>query len=75
MEQYKDANYFIHKRLHEEKLPYWDAANMLRTPDICDVSSDGLHVKLWVDIMRARQLLNFLCDDDWNWIGRADAFL
>jgi len=71
----EEANWYTHKRLRAEKLPYWDAASVLRSPQRCNVSGDGVHVKMFVDIVRANILFNKLCDENFDWIGGTDAFL
>eukprot|EP00597_Dinobryon_sp_UTEXLB2267_P004944 CAMPEP_0170062230 /NCGR_PEP_ID=MMETSP0019_2-20121128/3526_1 /TAXON_ID=98059 /ORGANISM="Dinobryon sp., Strain UTEXLB2267" /LENGTH=155 /DNA_ID=CAMNT_0010268309 /DNA_START=1716 /DNA_END=2183 /DNA_ORIENTATION=+ len=71
----EEANWYVHKRLREEKLPYWDAASVLRSPQRCNVSGDGVHVKMFVDIVRANILFNKLCDENFNWIGGIDKFI
>mmetsp|Transcript_15768 Transcript_15768/g.21668 ORF Transcript_15768/g.21668 Transcript_15768/m.21668 type:complete len:337 (+) Transcript_15768:84-1094(+) len=71
----EEANWYIHKRLREEKLPYWDAATVLRSPQRCNVSGDGLHVKLFVDNARANILFNKLCDENFQWIGGVETFI
>mmetsp|Transcript_26501 Transcript_26501/g.36496 ORF Transcript_26501/g.36496 Transcript_26501/m.36496 type:complete len:333 (-) Transcript_26501:29-1027(-) len=71
----EEANFYVHKRLREEKLPYWDAASVLRSPQRCNVSGDGVHVKMFVDIVRANILFNKLCDENFNWIGGIDKFI
>lgn len=68
------ANYYTNWRTLKDKLPYWDAAAPLRTPDRCKYLDDGLHVKMFVDIMRAKMLLNHLCDSNMNWRGSLDFF-
>lgn len=71
----EEANKYVNKRLLKEKMPYWDAAAVLRTPTRCNVSDDGLHVKMFVDIMRAKMLFNHLCDADMNWRGSTSQFI
>jgi hypothetical protein len=73
-EMTRAANIYTRTKLREMKLPYYDFAAPLRTPQICQVSSDGVHVKMWVDLVRAQILLNHLCDENYNWVGSADAF-
>jgi hypothetical protein len=74
-EMIRQANAYTRKKLRELKLPYYDLAAPLRTPQICDISGDGLHVKVWVDLVRAQILLNHLCDENNNWVGGAEAFV
>ena len=64
-----EGNYVTRKLLREKGLPYYDSAAPLRTPQICDLSSDGVHVKMWVDLVRAQIMLNHLCDENNNWVG------
>jgi hypothetical protein len=70
----EEGNFITHAKLRELKLPYWDAAAPLRSPQRCDVSSDGVHVKMWVDLVRAQMMLNHLCDEDNNWVGDINRF-
>ena len=64
----EDAIYYMNVKMREEKLrPYWDATSVLRTPNRCDQSADGVHVKSYVDIMRAKMLFSYLCDENMNW--------
>lgn len=69
-----EGNYVTRKTLRDKNLPYFDSAMALRTPQICDVSSDGVHVKMWVDLVRAQILLNHLCDENNNWVGDVNRF-
>ena len=69
------ANWFAHMQLRAEKLPYWDAASVLRTPMRCSISADGVHVKMFVDTVRANILFNKLCDENFQWVGGEDAFV
>lgn len=71
----EDANYFVNARMKLENLPYWDAGAPLRSPYRCNVSDDGLHVKMFVDIMRAKMLFHHLCTKDMTWKGTLDSFL
>lgn len=68
------ANYHVLKMMRHQKLPYFDAASVLRTPKRCEASSDGLHLKMWVDIVRAKILFNHLCDENMNWVGDLNRF-
>ena len=70
----EDSNYVVHKKLHDQGLPYFDAAAPLRSPQRCNVSFNGLHVKMWVDIVRAKILFNHLCDESMNWVAGIDRF-
>mmetsp|Transcript_2340 Transcript_2340/g.4930 ORF Transcript_2340/g.4930 Transcript_2340/m.4930 type:complete len:340 (-) Transcript_2340:96-1115(-) len=69
-----EANYYTRKALREEGLPYYDSAAPLRSPQICNVSSDGVHVKMWVDLVRAQIMLNHLCDENYNWVADISRF-
>lgn len=40
----------------------------------CDYSADGLHVKMFVDNMRAKMLFNHICDHEFNWKGDMSHF-
>jgi len=71
----EDANRFVHNKLRELKLPYFDAAAVLRSPQRCELSYNGLHVKMWVNIERVKMLFNHLCDEELNWVGSADRFV
>ena len=70
-----DANRFVHNKLRELKLPYFDAAAVLRSPQRCELSYNGLHVKMWVNIERVKMLFNHLCDEELNWVGTVDRFV
>jgi hypothetical protein len=69
------VNSYVNAKAKKDKIPYWDAAAPLRTPSRCDLLDDGVHVKMFVDIMRAKMLFNHLCDKDMNWRGGPDSFL
>lgn len=71
----EELNWYTNKRMLEEKLPYWDAGAVLRSPQRCNVSDDGVHVKMYVDIMRAKMLFNHLCDGEMNWRGSPNMFI
>jgi hypothetical protein len=60
--------------LRQMNISFYDSAAPLRTPQLCDISSDGVHVKMWVDLVRAQMLLNHLCDEDSNWVGDISRF-
>jgi hypothetical protein len=62
-----DANRAADAHFLENKLPYWDTNAVLRTPDMCEHSADGVHVNQYVDMMRAKMLFNHICDHEWNW--------
>lgn len=70
-----EINTYMNVRCMQEKLPYWDIGAVLRTPDHCDVLDDGIHVKMYVDVMRAKMLFNHLCDENMNWRGKAENFI
>lgn len=70
-----EANYYINQKTKKLKIPYWDSAAVLRGSHRCNISADGLHVKVWVEIMRAKMLLNHLCDSHFNWRGNKDNFI
>jgi hypothetical protein len=74
-EMVREANNHTRHMLRNINAPYYDLAAPLRTPQICDVSADGLHVKMWVDVVRAQILLNYLCDENNQWVGSAEAFI
>jgi hypothetical protein len=69
-----EGNYVTRKTLREKGLPYYDSAAPLRAPQICEVSSDGVHVKMWADLVRAKIMLNHLCDENNNWVGDVSRF-
>ena len=69
VEMVEEANRYVNERMLKENLPYWDAAAVLRSATRCDYSADGLHVKQFVDNMRAKMLFNHLCDHEFNWKG------
>lgn len=70
----EEANKYLNERLMNDQIPYWDAAEVLKTSNRCSISSDGLHVKQWVDVMRAKILFNHLCDENMNWRGSSNIF-
>lgn len=65
------ANRYINEMSLKYKLPFWDAASVLRSKSKCNVSADGVHVKVYVDIMRSKMLFNHLCDHNMNWRGNS----
>lgn len=69
-----EGNYVTRQQLRQRHLPYYDSAAPLRSPQICDVSSDGVHVKMWVDLVRAQIMLNHLCDENNQWVGDVNRF-
>ena len=71
----EDCNYYTNQMMLNEHLPYWDTAAVLHVPDRCSYSADGVHVKMFVDIMRAKMLFNHLCDSEMNWRGSIEYFL
>lgn len=62
-----DANSAADAYFLKHKLPYWDTNAVLRSQNMCEHSADGVHVKMYVDTMRAKMLFNHLCDHQWNW--------
>lgn len=70
-----DANYYVPRALKVKGVPYFDADKAIRAPGGCVLSTDGVHPKHWVDVVRANILLNHLCDDDNNWRGGIDTFM
>ena len=66
-EMVEEANYVTRQKLREAKLPYWDIAACMRSPQRANLTADGVHVKMWVDLVRAKMLLNHLCDEHYNW--------
>jgi hypothetical protein len=68
------ANAYTNERLLREKLPYFDFGAPLRSADRCDKSADGVHVKMYVNIMAAKMLFNHLCDSRGEWRGGIDQF-
>ena len=70
----EEANLYMIKYARDNNISYFDAANVLRTPGICDVSDDGLHVKMWVDIFRTQVLFNHLCNENYEWVGGSNSF-
>ena len=76
----EEINNFILNYSRANHLPYFDTAMPLRIDSDglyrrCHFSGDGVHVKMWVDVMRAKILLNHLCDDDLNWIASVNRFV
>jgi len=67
------VNQELGARLQSEKLPYYDADLFLRTPQNCNVTGDSLHVKMWVDLYRARSFFNYICDENNHWVGNSTA--
>jgi hypothetical protein len=62
-----EANVYQNRMFLEKGLPYWDADAVMRNARTCELSSDGVHVHMFVDNIRAKMLFNHLCDSDWNW--------
>jgi len=54
----------IANRLFRQK-PYLDIAHLVKF-QLCALSADGLHMKQWTDISRAKLILNEICDENWN---------
>jgi hypothetical protein len=71
----EDANHYMHTRLRGEKLPYFDASSVLRSPQREQLNADLSHVQMWVDSVRANILLNHLCDEDGQWMGSEQNFI
>ena len=69
------ANAYANERLLKENKPYFDYAAPLRTPERCEHSADGLHVKMYVNVMAGIMLLNHLCDSHGNWRGNPSVFM
>ena len=69
-----DANKYINERFLKDKIPYFDADAVLRTNDSCMHSADGVHVNMYVDMMRAKMLFNHLCDAEWNWKSNPSSY-
>lgn len=46
-------------------MPFLDMDQLLKF-QLCSLSGDGLHIKAWVEIIRAKILLNEICDENWN---------
>jgi hypothetical protein len=67
------VNKELGERLKTENFPYYDADLFLRGPQSCNVSGDGRHVKMWVDLYRAQTFFNYLCDENNEWVGNSTA--
>eukprot|EP01038_Epipyxis_sp_PR26KG_P005843 gene5843-8063_t len=74
-EMVEEGNRYANEKLLREKLPYWDTPAVLRTQNRCDKSADGVHTKMYVDLMRAKMLFNHLCDENMNWRASIDHFM
>ena len=71
----EEANQYVHQKLFEQGLPYFDAAQVFRSPQRCDLSgSNGLYARMWTDVVRAKMLFNHLCDEDFNWVAAPERF-
>ncbi len=73
-----NINAYLHKRLHEEHIPYFDAASVTRCPQRCKIADsiqDIVHLPLWMEIVKAKLFLNLLCDEDFNWVGDPGKFM
>lgn len=70
-----DANWYTHKRLREMRQPFFDLSYTLKVPQMCELLDDGVHFNRWAEIINAKILLNYLCDDDWNWVGSLKPFV
>lgn len=78
----EDANHYLNIRFKKERLPYWDAGALLRIGSgdagmekRRKYSADGVHVRMYVDLMRAKLLFNHLCDEDMTWRGDIEVFM
>ena len=69
------CNRYVNNKLLMNKFPYWDAGSVLRSSERCNKTADGVHVKMYVDIMRAKMLFNHLCDENMNWRGSIEYFI
>ena len=69
------GNAYANLRFLQEKKPYFDFGALLRTPSRCEHSADGLHMKMYANIMAAIMLLNHLCDSRGNWRGDVRVFI
>lgn len=69
------VNEYLNVELKKRSLPYFDIAEVLRCPQRCEASADGLHVKRYVDAMRAQILFNRICDEEFRWRGHESIFL
>jgi hypothetical protein len=67
----KEANAYTRTKLRAQKVPFYDLAAPLRSLELCQVSADGFHVKMWVDFVRAQIMFNHLCDEQNNWRGES----
>merc|ERR1740129_1123669 len=47
-------------RVFLKRKPFLDLARVVEK-DICNLSADGLHLKQWVDVIRAQILLQEIC--------------
>ena len=71
----EEANAYVHQKLYEQGLPYYDAAQVMRSPQRCELSgSNGLYTRMWVDIVRAKMLFNHICDEQFNWVAAEEHF-
>lgn len=75
----EESNRKAHKLFAAHGLPYWDAAEVLRTGEIASqrehLMADTVHLKMWVDTVRVKMLLSRLCNSDSEWIGTEDDFI
>jgi hypothetical protein len=61
--RYVDAgNNGSRRALNDAGLPYLNWADTVSGRSKCDTSDDGVHVKAWVDNVRAQILFGYLCD-------------
>jgi hypothetical protein len=72
----EEANLFLHREMPKANLPYWDAAALLRSKrPRHELSADGVHLTMQADRIRAKMLMNHLCDHNMRWRGTLDSFL
>jgi hypothetical protein len=72
----ENATLYMNSIMREKRLPYWDAASVLRTEKRCDHTPDGVHSRGYVNVFRAKMLFSFLCDEEMRWRDKAEeAFL
>ena len=68
------VNAYVNDRLFREKTPYFVYGAVLRAPHRCEHSADGLHMKIYSNIVAAILLLNYICDSQGKWRGDANIF-
>ena len=69
------SNAYVNQRFLRKGMPYFDFGALLRSPGRCEHSADGLHMKMYANVMAAIMLLNHLCDSNGNWRGGTDVFV